>query len=210
VRFFASIGTLLRSRSFRLLTLAFTAMALVNWIVYTWLPIFLFERFHLTLAGAGFSATFYIQAASYTGAIAGGLITDRWVARTPRARVYSQASGMMVAAPFLVLLSIASSQPLLVAALVAFGLGRGLFDCNTMPNLLDTAPRELSATGYGIFNMTGCIVGGAGAAVAGCMKSHLGLSAAFQLAAVVLLAGGLTLLRLPKPRAPECENAPTQ
>jgi|ERR1035437_4023813 MFS family permease len=199
--FFGSLNRLLHSRGFLLLTVAFTAMALVNWIVYTWLPVFLFERFHLSLAGAGFSATFYIQAASYTGAVLGGLATDRWAARMPRARIYSQAAGMMVAAPFLVLLSVAESQPLLIAALVTFGLGRGLFDCNTMPNLLDTASAELSATGYGVFNLAGCVIGGAGAAVAGSMKAHLGLSAAFQLAAVVLLAGGLTLLRMPKTRA---------
>jgi MFS family permease len=196
--FVVSMRELLRSRGFLLLTAAFTAMALVNWIVYTWLPIFLYERFHLSLAGAGFSATFYIQAASYTGALAGGILTDRWAARTPRARVYSQATGMVVAAPFLALLSVAGTQWLLIGALVAFGLGRGLFDCNAMPNLLSIVPAELSATGYGVFNMVGCIVGGVGAAVAGSMKEHLGLGAAFQLAAVVLMAGGLTMLRMPK------------
>jgi MFS family permease len=194
--FLGSMRTLLQSRAFLLLTASFTAMALVNWIVYTWLPVFLYERFHLSLAGAGFSATFYIQAASYTGAVGGGILTDRWVRRIPRARIYSQAAGMLVAAPFLILLSVASSQPVLIAALVAFGLGRGLFDCTTMPNLLDAAPAELSATGYGIFNLAGCVIGGAGAAVAGSMKAHLGLAAAFQLAAVILFAGSFAVLRI--------------
>lgn len=197
--FLGSLGVLWSSSGFLLLTTAFTAMAIVNWIVYTWLPLFLFERFHLSLTNAGFSATFYIQAASYTGAIAGGLLTDRWVQRTPRARIFAQSGGMALAAPFLVLLSLATSQPALIAALITFGLGRGLVDCNMMPNLLDAVPARYSATGYGIFNMAGCIIGGLGAAVAGSLKTHLGLSAAFQGAALILLLGGLVLLRV-RPR----------
>ncbi len=196
--FVGSMRRLFQTRGFLLLTAAFTAMALVNWIVYTWLPVFLYERFHLSLTDAGFSATFYIQIASYTGALAGGLLTDRWAAANPRARLWSQGLGMMVAAPFLILLSLAGSKLVLIAALITFGLGRGLFDCNAMPNLRNLVPAELTATGYGIFNLSACLVGGVGAAVAGSMKEHLGLAAAFQVAAVVLLLGALLLWRMPK------------
>lgn len=190
---------LLRTPGFAALTAAFTAMALVNWLIYTWLPLFLFERFRMSLSGAGFSATFYIQAASYAGVVLGGVLTDRWAARAPRVRIYGQMCGMLIAAPFLFLLGTTGSMPVLVAALITFGLGRGLFDCNTMPALRDVAGSNRSATGYGIFNMAGCLVGGAGAAMAGFLKAHLGLGGAFQIAALTLAAGGFVVLRARTP-----------
>jgi MFS family permease len=200
--FGGSLSTLLRTPGFLFLTLAFTAMAIANWLTYTWLPFFLYERFHMSLSGAGFSATFYIQAASYAGVVAGGLASDRLALRMPRARIYCQVAGLAIAAPFLALLSATASHAVLIAALITFGLGRGLFDCNTMPILRDLAAPTLSATGYGLLNFAGCLVGGAGAAIAGALKQQLGLGAAFQLAALALIAGGLALLRLPAPRMP--------
>ncbi|MCU1262190.1 MAG: major facilitator superfamily 1 [Bryobacterales bacterium] len=193
--FVGAVGELVRSAAFLPLVLAFTAMAIANWLIYTWLPLFLYERFHMSLTNAGFSATFYVQAASYAGVIAGGIVSDRWSARNPAARVYCQMAGLLIAAPFLVLLGATSQQPLLVAALVAFGIGRGVFDCNTMPVVREVAPGHLSATAYGVLNMAGCLAGGIGAAAAGWLKQHLGLGAAFQVAALVLVLGALALLR---------------
>ena len=201
--FGGSLATLLRTPGFLLLTLAFTAMAIANWLTYTWLPLFLYERFHMSLSGAGFSATFYIQAASYAGVVAGGVASDRLALRVPRARIYCQVAGLAIAAPFLALLSATASHGVLIAALITFGLGRGLFDCNTMPILRDIAAPTLSATGYGVFNFAGCLVGGAGAAIAGALKQQLGLGAAFQLAALALIGGALALLRLRPPTIKE-------
>jgi MFS transporter, Spinster family, sphingosine-1-phosphate transporter len=187
---------LVRLPGFLAVTAAFTAMAVANWIVYTWLPLFLFDRYHLSLSGAGFSATFYLQAASYLGVVSGGILTDRWATRNPRARAWMQMTGLVVAAPFLALLGAAGSMPVLIAALITFGLGRGLFDCTTMPLLMTVTGSERSATGYGILNLAGCLAGGIGAAAAGWMKDNVGLAAAFELAAVVLVAGAFSLRRL--------------
>lgn len=189
------------SRMFELLRLpgiiavicAFTTMAIANWLVYTWLPLFLYDRYRLSLSGAGFSATFYLQGASYVGVVVGGILTDRWASRNPRARAWVQIAGLVIAAPFLAMLGAAGSMPVLIAALIAFGLGRGLFDCNTMPLLRSITGPERSATGYGILNLAGCLAGGVGTAAAGWMKEKIGLAAAFELAALVLLAGAVSL-----------------
>jgi MFS family permease len=173
-------------------------MAVANWLIYTWLPLFLFERFHMSMTIAGFSATFYIQAASYAGVVAGGVLSDRWAVRYPGARIFCQIAGLAIASPFLAALGITNSKTLLITALISFGLGRGLFDCNTMPTLREVVGPDLSATGYGVFNMAGCLAGGAGAAVAGWMKQTVGLAATFPLAAIVLVCGCLLLFRVPR------------
>lgn len=199
LHFVPALRELLRSRGFLALTGAFTAMSIANWLFYTWLPLFLYERFHMSLTNAGFSATFYIQLASYSGVIAGGLLSDRWSRQRPLARVYLQMASLALAAPFLVLVSVASIQPVLIVALLTFGLSRGVFDCNTMPIVREITAPHLSATAYGILNMAGCLAGGVGAAAAGSLKQHVGLNAAFQLTGLVLVAGALCLTRL-RPR----------
>ncbi len=191
--FLESIAALFRTPGFAAILVAFTSMAMANWLIYTWLPLYLFDRFHMSLSGAGFSATFYIQAASYAGVIAGGILTDRWAKRNPQARVICQMTGLAIAAPFLAILSLTGSMPVLIIALITFGLGRGLFDCTTMPVLREIASPKLSATGYGLFNLGGALVGGVGAAVAGSMRNTLGLGGAFQFAALVLLVGVIAL-----------------
>ena len=168
-------------------------------MVYTWLPLYLYERFHLSLAGAGFSATFYLQAASAAGILGGGWLADRWSRTNPQGRVFTQAIGLLAAGPFLFLAGSAGSMQLSLAGLILFGLGRGLFDCNLMPVLCQMAPARLRATGYGIFNLTSCLAGGAMAALAGALKSSMGLGGGLQISAVMLVAAGLLLLRLRLP-----------
>lgn len=194
VAFATAVSRLLRLPGFSTLTLVFSAAAIANWLVYTWLPLYLYEHFHMSLAEAGFTATFYIQVSSLAGIVAGGWLTDRLSIRLPRARLIMQSVGVVAAGPFLFLLAFTESRGVLLTALVLYGLGRGLYDCNTMPVLCQIARDNLRSTGYGIFNFAGCIAGGAVAALAGGLKSALGLGAAFQLAGVILLlAGGMLL-----------------
>src|SRR5258705_547032 len=139
------------------MTTVFSARAIANWLVYPWLPLYLYERFHMSLTGAGFTATFYIQGASVGGIVLGGWVADRWGTRSPRGRIYTQAAGLLLASPFLFLLGNADTRLMLVAALVVFGIGRGFYDCNTMPVLCQLASDDLRSTGYGIFNFAGCL-----------------------------------------------------
>jgi dipeptide/tripeptide permease len=175
----------------------FTAFAVQNWIVYTWLPVYLYERFGMSLTNAGFTATFYIQVAGFAGILAGGWMADRWSRTSPRGRLLTQLLGLAIGAPFLFLIGFTASFPLLVIALIAYGLGRGFYDANTMPVLSQIARPDLRATGYGIFNMAGCVAGGVAAAAAGSLKAVIGLSVAFQVSAAILLAGAALLWFVP-------------
>jgi MFS transporter, Spinster family, sphingosine-1-phosphate transporter len=166
------------------------------WCVYTWLPLYLFERFHMTLAGAGFSATFYIQVASFCGILAGGVLADRWSRANPRGRVFTQAIGLAAAGPFLFLVGSTASQWALLPGLILFGLGRGFYDCNLMPVVCQVVPENSRATAYGILNMTSCLTGGVIAAGGGYLKDTIGLGGALQISAVLLTLAAVPLARL--------------
>jgi predicted MFS family arabinose efflux permease len=190
----ASIGEVLRLPGYGGMLAAFTAFAIANWVVYTWLPLYIFERFQVSLASAGFSATFYLQAASFAGILAGGWVADRWSRKSAKGRVWTQAVGFAIAAPFLFLVGATGSLTVAIAALVAFGIGKGFYDCNTMPVLAQAARPEVRATGYGIFNLAGCVAGGAMAAAAGALKPAIGLAGAIEVAAALLLLSAASLV----------------
>ena len=191
-----SIRDLARTRGFAALTLIFSTTSIANWIVYTWLPLYLYERFGMSLAAAGFTATFYIQIGSFAGILGGGRLADVWTKTNPRGRLLCQAAGLAAAAVFLFLAGGTGSMTTLIAAFTVFGIGRGVFDCNAMPVLCQLAPPELRSTGYGIFNCVGNVAGGLMTLVAGALKAAFGLSASFQLAAVILFISAISLARL--------------
>jgi MFS transporter, Spinster family, sphingosine-1-phosphate transporter len=198
LQFLAALRELLALPGFKTLVLVFGSFSIANWAIYTWLPLYLYERFKLSLTAAGFSATFYIQAASIAGILLGGLLADRWSRGSPRGRILAQTLGVAMAAPCLFLVGFTASMALLIPALVIFGLGRGFYDCNTMPVLAQIARSDLRSTGYGIFNLIGTLSGGAIAAAAGILKNIIGLGGVFQLAAILLLISTVMLVRLQK------------
>src|SRR5262249_44390769 len=135
-------------------------------------------------------------AASFAGILAGGWMADRWSRRSSRGRLFTQIAGLCAAAPFLFVLGATHSPGVLVAALLIFGFGRGLYDCNTMPVLCQVAQPEYRSTGYGIFNCFGCVAGGVAAALGGFLKEAIGLSFAFQCSAFLLLLSAVLLYQV--------------
>jgi MFS transporter, Spinster family, sphingosine-1-phosphate transporter len=187
---------MMASRAFLVLVIANALASISYWCVYTWLPLHLFERFHMSLAQAGFTATFYIQAASFIGIVAGGILADAWRRRQPRARVFTQSIGLAAAGPFLILAASAYSLWLLIPALVLFGLGRGFFDCNLMPVVCEVVDEDVRATAYGVLNCTSCFAGGAIAAAAGALKETVGLGGAIQFTGLLVLVAAALLITI--------------
>jgi predicted MFS family arabinose efflux permease len=185
---------LLNLPGFITMLLAMSMAAMAFWVVYTWLPSYLHERFQMSVTAAGFSATFYIQVASCVGVVLGGLLADQWRRSDVRGRLFTMVIGFVVAGPSLFVVGYANSHALLTAGLIVFGLGRGFNDANVMPVLCQITQPNLRATGYGILNFGTCVVGGVMVAAAGVLKDRLGLGVALQVSAVLLFSSGLALL----------------
>ena len=127
-----------------------------------------------------------MKAGGFAGLLLGGFLADAWAQRSRRGRVWTQTAGLLAAAPCLVLCGIAHAPVLLYGAMILFGLGKGVYDGNTMPVLCESVPAELRATAFGFLNFAGTLFGGIVAALAGAMKSAVGINGA-------LIACGLLL-----------------
>jgi MFS transporter, Spinster family, sphingosine-1-phosphate transporter len=195
-----AIKELFALQGYPIMFIVFAVISIGNWMVYTWLPLYLYEKFGMNLAEAGFSATFYLQAGGVGGILFGGWLADRWSRTDEKARLRTQALGLAVAAPFLFLSGVTTSTVVLTSAMAVFGIGRGMYDCNCMPALCQIARDDLRSTGFGLFNFIGPFAGGIVAAAAGALKSTLGIGGALQVSGALLLlsAALLTRIKLPK------------
>ena len=139
--------------SFLLLILYFTLPAMPAWLVRNWMPSVLADTFHLGQGRSGFSATLWVTMASMVGALAGGMLADRWMRSTPRGRIYASAAGVLMIVPAVLGIGYAPSLSVAIAFLILFGIGWGFFDANNMPILCQIVGPEYRATGYGLMNL---------------------------------------------------------
>lgn len=197
----AALRALLGRPAFVLLILSFALVSLANWGIYGWLPTYLREHYKLGLGAAGMAATGYVQIASFVGVIVGGIWADRWSRTQPRARLWVPAIGSCVVGPCLFFGISADLLAVALAGLIVYGLGRGFYDANLMPIVRTIADERYSATGYGLLNFIGCMVGGIMVYVGGWMKdAQVDLALVFQLSAGGLLLTGIILFCLrPRP-----------
>src|SRR6185436_7756704 len=70
-----------------LLLVAFMLNNFVAMVLLTWMPKFLYDQFHLSLAMSGLTATVFVQLASMAGSPLGGWLAYAWRCRTPGGRM---------------------------------------------------------------------------------------------------------------------------
>ena len=156
---FKGLGVLFGNISFWVLLFYFSAPSLPGWAAKNWLPTLFSETLHLDMAKAGPMATITIAMASFVGVLIGGFISDRWVMRNLKGRIYTGVIGLALLLPALFLLGRGTSMEAILAGGVLFGLGFGIFDTNNMPILCQFVSPRNRATGYGIMNLAGISAG---------------------------------------------------
>ena len=155
----ASLGMLLGSMSFWCILFWFAAPSFPGWAVKNWLPTLFAGSLGIDMSLAGPVTTITIAASSLTGVIFGGILSDRWVRRNLRGRIYTGAIGLGLIIPALFLIGYGHGLPGVISGAILFGLGFGMFDTNNMPILCQFFPSRKRAAGYGILNMAGIFSG---------------------------------------------------
>ena len=178
----------------RLLLGAFLCANFVAAVLLTWMPKFLFDRFHMSLAMSGLTATIYVQLASMAGALCGGWLADRWRAQRRGGRMLVQMLGVFGGAPCVVLCGMTRSLGWLIAALTIWGFFKGLYDANIFASMFDVIRPEARGSAAGLMNTAGWLGGGGTAPlVIAWLAGTYGLGGAIAMASAVYLLAGLLL-----------------
>lgn len=119
---------------------------------YAWLPTFISEKFKLDVAQAAFAGTFYLQTSSAVGAFLGGYIADQWRRKSHGGRIFTQAIGVFVYAPFMFLMSWTPNYFLCIISMCLLGLFKGMYDANVWAAFYDVVPVSRRGTLCGFAN----------------------------------------------------------
>ncbi|MEO8852291.1 MAG: MFS transporter [Ginsengibacter sp.] len=153
------LALLFSNISFWIILFYFAIPSLPGWATKNWLPTLFAQNLNIPMSKAGPLSTITIAASSFIGVIFGGILSDRWVQKNIRGRIYTSAIGLALTIPSLLLLGFGHSLFNVISAALCFGIGYGMFDANNMPILCQFVPQKLRATAYGIMNMVGVFAG---------------------------------------------------
>lgn len=155
------LSVVLSTWAFWVILIYFAVPSLPGWATKNWLPTLFADSLGLEMAQAGPMSTITIAASSFVGVLLGGVLSDKWVQRNIRGRIYTSAIGLGMTIPALVLLGFGHSVVAVVGAGMLFGIGFGMFDANNMPILCQIISAKYRATAYGVMNMVGVFAGAA-------------------------------------------------
>lgn len=183
----------------------FAAPSLPGWATKNWLPTLFAENLNLPMAEAGPISTITIAVSSFIGVIVGGSLSDRWVQKNLRGRVYTGAIGLGLTIPSLLLLGFGHHIVAVIGAGLLFGIGYGIFDANNMPLLCQFVSARQRATAYGIMNMTGVFAGALITDLLGQWTDGGNLGMGFAMLAIVVAAALCAQLYFLRPKTDNVE-----
>ena len=156
---FKGLGLLFTNISFWVILFYFAMPSLPGWGIKNWLPTLFASSLDIDMSRAGPLSTITIAASSFLGVIVGGILSDRWVQKNLKGRIYTSAIGLGLTIPALLLIGFGHSLVSVVGAAFCFGFGYGMFDANNMPILCQFVSARYRGTAYGLMNMVGVFAG---------------------------------------------------
>ena len=178
----------------------FATSSIPGWATKNWLPTLFVDNLGISMEWAGPMATLTIAVSSFIGVMIGGPISDSWVKRNVRGRIYTSAIGLAMMIPALILIGLANNAVLSVLAGLCFGIGYGMFDANNMPILCQFISSRQRAMAYGFMNSIGVIMGAITTTLLGGLSESVGLGMCFALMGGILLLALILQLSLLRPK----------
>lgn len=196
---FKGLAFLFSNISFWVILFYFAIPSLPGWGIKNWLPTLFSTNLHIEMSLAGPLSTITIAASSLFGVLFGGILSDRWVQKNSKGRIYTSAIGLSLTIPALLLIGFGHSLPNVLGAAFCFGFGYGMFDANNMPIICQFVPSKYRATAYGLMNMTGVFAGALVTNWLGKSSDAGNLGEGFALLSVIVLIAVVIQLIVLKP-----------
>jgi MFS transporter, ACS family, D-galactonate transporter len=200
VEAFKGMRTLLGSISFWVILFYFASPSFPGWATKNWLPTLIASSLKIPMYYAGPLSTITLSLSSLVGVLVGGIISDRWVQRNLRGRIYTGVIGLALTIPSLLLLALSGSIVPIVIGAIVFGFGFGVFDVSNMPILCQFAVPRHRATGYGLMNLVGISSGAFITTFLGKSADSGNLGRDFAILGIVVLAAIILQLTMLHPK----------
>ncbi|MDR1631975.1 MAG: MFS transporter [Dysgonamonadaceae bacterium] len=199
---------LLSNIAFWVILFYFSAPSLPGWATKNWLPTLFSDTLGIDMMQAGPMATITIALASLVGVLSGGFLSDKWVQKNLKGRIFTGVIGLGLTIPALLFLAFGHNLVAIVSGALCFGLGFGMFDVNSMPILCQFVASRYRATAYGLMNLAGISAGAVITNVLGKSLDAGNFKRDFALMAVVVVIAIVLNLTVLKPKYVDYPPAP--
>jgi len=166
---------LFHSRCYLTLCALFLSFCAMLWMLYAWLPVFIYDRYGLSLTQSGLTATLYLQSSSAAGVLLGGVLGDALSRRYANGRLQVVIWGLFGCAPFALATFATHSLPLLKMSACGFGLFAGFLMANMFSALYDVSGPRNYGLATGVMNAIGGLGAGSAILIAGIWRSSVGI-----------------------------------
>lgn len=196
---FKSFALVFSNVAFWIILFFFASVSLPGWATKNWLPTLFADSLGIPMSQAGPISTITIAASSFLGVLIGGSMSDKWVKKNLKGRIYTSSIGMALMIPALIFIGMGHGMGAAICAGLCFGIGYGMVDTNNMPILCQFVPAKNRATAYGLMNMTGVFMGAIITKLLGKWADQGNLGLGFALMAAVITVALLLQLLVLKP-----------
>lgn len=190
-----TIGEIVRTPSVVVIMLGVGVFSFGGWMLITFLPLFLVDKFEMDLTQSGFFGNLAVTGPLLIGSLCGGVFSDYVGANRPKRRMLLLLGFYALTIPWPLTFSVATSAEMVLGSAFLFQLCRMLGELNSHPLIFDLVSPEKRSTAVGISNCVNTFMGGLGTLIVGVLKSTLGFQTVFGLVPIVvaLSVGGLLM-----------------
>jgi predicted MFS family arabinose efflux permease len=190
----SSFGALFRIPSLRVVTVYVSVATFGLYLVYTWLPTFLYDKFSLSLAKAGFESSVYPQIGTLAGLVIGGMAADKLYRTVHAARFWIVLAAFVVGGPCIYLIGSSVTLEATRMAAVCFGACAGFMFANQAPSAFDVVPPTQRASAVGILNFVGASISGFAPFLGGMARKTIGVGQLMAYTSVIYMATAALVL----------------
>jgi MFS family permease len=158
---------IVRARCYLALLAPYFVFQLMLWMLYSWLPNFIFERHHLSLEQSGVMATLYLQTSTIAGVLVGGFLGDRLGKRTRISRFYIVGLGMLISCPFAYCLLAVDDLSIFKFSACGYGFFVGLLIATSWAAAFDVVDERNYSFAAAFMTLTSGVAAGVGVLLAG-------------------------------------------
>lgn len=155
----------------------------------TWMPNYLSETFGVSKASAGLNAVLWHYFGAALGIVVGSRLGDRFVKRFPTMRFWVIGGGLLLGAPFIFMMSQATTYLTCCIAMFLFGVFRGAYDSNNFAAFFDVVEPRYHASAAGFNLMIAFLFGCFSPTVLGWTKAHYSMATGLSTLAIPYLVG---------------------
>lgn len=191
-----SLWQLFAIPTFSLIALCSVAVGANVWMLYTWLPDLVRERFALPIAQASLLATSSIEVPMFVGLVLGAFGGDRLARGRAVRRLYLMCGGLGAACACFFFIAAGGTLWAVQTATAGYAVCKGFYTANYIACVFEVVPVRARAFSVGVINMTSALGGSLSPYLLGALKPVYGTVGVFGGISVFGVTTALTLALL--------------